>query len=233
MKQTIHLFGMAALLSIGGMGGCSHSNPTLTSVEQLMDERPDSALAILQGMDTLTLKSSEEKALYSLLSVQTRYKNHVDVQDTAQIQAAVDFYADSKDDYHKMLAYYYLARVEENLHKYALGIVNLLKAEAVAKKIPDYFYLGMIYRSFSDIYNRVYNGVEGVKYAQKAYECFQKSGHTLHADWGLLDIGRSFHNAEDYDNSVEVLQKVADIASAKQDTVLWCEALKLLATSGI
>ena len=133
MKQIIHLFGMAALLSIGGMGGCSHSNPTLTSVEQLMDERPDSALAILQGMDTLTLKSSEEKALYSLLSVQTRYKNHVDVQDTAQIQAAVDFYADSKDDYHKMLAYYYLARVEENLHKYALGIVNLLKAEAVAK----------------------------------------------------------------------------------------------------
>ena len=178
MKQTIHLFGIATLLFIGGMGGCSHSNPTLTSVEQLMDERPDSALAILQGMDTLTLKSSEEKALYSLLSVQTRYKNHVDVQDTAQIQAAVDFYADSKDDYHKMLAYYYLARVEENLHKYALGIVNLLKAEAVAKKIPDYFYLGMIYRSFSDIYNCIFNGVEGVKYAQKAYECFQKSGHT-------------------------------------------------------
>ena len=233
MKQTIHLFGIAALLFIWGMGGCSHSNPTLTSVEQLMDERPDSALAILQGMDTLTLKSSEEKALYSLLSVQTRYKNHVDVQDTAQIQAAVDFYADSKDDYHKMLAYYYLARVEENRHKYSMAIVNLLKAETAAKKIPDYFYLGMIYRSFSDIYNCIFNGVEGVKYAQKAYECFQKSGHTLHADWGLLDIGRSFHNGEDYDNSVEVLQKVADIASAKQDTVLWCEALKLLATSGI
>ena len=233
MKQAIHLFGVAVLLFLFGIGGCSHSNPSLASAEQLMDERPDSALALLQSVDTLTLQSSEDKALYALLSVQAQEKNHRAVQDSSQIQVAVDFYADSKDDYHKMLAYYYWARVEEDARKYSLAIVNLLKAEEVAKKIPDYFYLGMIYRSFSDIYNCVYNGVEAVKYARRAYECFQKSGHDLHADWALLDIGRSFHNGEDYGNSVEVLQKVADIASAKQDTVLWCETLKILATSGI
>ena len=110
-------------------------------------------------------------------------------------------------------------------------ILNLLKAEVSAKKINNYFYLGLICRSFSDIYNNAYNSVESLNYAQKAYEYFQLSGYTNYADWGLWDIGNAFHNSTDYNSSIEIGQKVVNIASVKQDTLLLSDGLRLLATS--
>ena len=45
---------------------------------------------------------------------------------------------------HLMLSYYYLARIQENTKEYSKAIINLLKAEVSAKKINNYFYLGLI-----------------------------------------------------------------------------------------
>ena len=214
--------------------GCNSTisrNQELISAKQLMEERPDSALVILQSIDTMSLKSSADKAFYSLLYVQAQDKNYIDTQDASQIQRAVDFYKDSNDEYHQMLSYYYLARIQENAMEYSKAIINLLEAEESANKINDYFYLGLIYRSFSDIYNNAYNGVESLNYAQKAYEYFQLSGYTNYADWGLWDIGKAFHNSADYNSSIEIAQKVVNIASVKQDTLLLSDGLRLLATS--
>lgn len=89
--------------------GCNSTisrNQELISAKQLMEERPDSALVILQSIDTMSLKSSADKAFYSLLYVQAQDKNYIDTQDASQIQRAVDFYKDSNDEYHKMLSYY-------------------------------------------------------------------------------------------------------------------------------
>lgn len=206
-------------------------NQELISAEQLMSERPDSALVILQTIDTLSLKTSADKALYSLLYVQAEDKNYIDSKDVSMIKTAVNFYKDSKDEHHKMLSYYYLARIQENAKEYSKAIINLLEAEEAAKKINDYFYLGLICRSFSDIYNSAYNSVESLNYAQKAYEYFQLSGYTNYADWGLWDVGKAFHNSADYNSSIEVAQKVINIASVKQDTILLSDGLRLLATS--
>ena len=78
-----------------------------------------------------------------MLYVQALDKNYIDTQDISQIQRAVDFYKDLDDEYHKMLSYYYLARIQENTKEYSKAIINLLKAEVSAKKINNYFYLGL------------------------------------------------------------------------------------------
>ena len=231
VKNIAFVFIFVFIILLVGCNSTVSRNQELISAEQLMEERPDSSLIILQGIDTMSLKSSADKALYSLLYVQAQDKNYIDTQDISQIQRAVDFYKDRDDEYHKMLSYYYLARIQENTKEYSKAIINLLKAEVSAQKINDYFYLGLIYRSFSDIYNNAYNSVESLNYAQKAYEYFQLSGYTNYADWALWDIGKAFHNSTDYNSSIEIAQKVVNIASVKQDTLLLSDGLRLLATS--
>lgn len=233
-RMWYNIFSVTIIIVFFAVVGCHKTtmlNENLMSAEQLMADQPDSALYILQNIDTTILKSAEDKALYALLYVQAEDKNYIDSKDVSKIQTAVTFYRDSKDEYHKMLSYYYMARIEENAHEYSKSIVNLLKAEDIAKAINSYFYLGLIYRSFSDIYNSSYNNVESLNYAQKAYKFFQLAGYTEYIDWGLWDIGKAYHNCADYDNSIEIAREVVNTATHKQDTILLRDGLRLLATS--
>lgn len=209
--------------------GCSNygsNHPDLISAEELMAERPDSALYILQNIDTLALKSSPDKAFYSLLFVQAQDKNYIDTQDDAQIRIAVDFYKDSKDDYHKMLSYYYLARIYENSQEYSNAIINLFRAGDLAKKLNDYFYLGLIYRSCSNIYDKIYNNVESLDYARRSYDCFKRLNRIDYESWALWRLACAYHNSGDYHECLAILQRVADMARGNNDIMLYVEAIK-------
>ena len=60
MKQYIITIILA--LCLGSCGQHSKHWETLTQVEAFMEERPDSALAILQGIEVGDLSGKEEKA---------------------------------------------------------------------------------------------------------------------------------------------------------------------------
>lgn len=214
--------------------GCNSTvskNQELISVEQLMSERPDSALVILQSIDTLSLKSSADKALYSLLYVQALDKNYIDTQDVSQIQCAVDFYNDSNDDYHKMLSYYYLARIQENAKEYSKAITNLLEAEMIAINLNEQFYLGLIYRSCSNVYDKVYDNVESLYYAKHSYDSFKKSKCEEYSLWALWRLGCAYHNINDYKECIDIMYKVANAAKSYGDEELYIESLKSRALS--
>ncbi|MBQ3259484.1 MAG: tetratricopeptide repeat protein, partial [Alistipes sp.] len=94
-------------------------------MESLMSERPDSALVVLQGIDTTQFHSAEDKALYTLLYTQAEDKNYIDALDDSKISIAVEYYKNSDDQYHNMLSYYYLARVQFNNKEYSNSITSL------------------------------------------------------------------------------------------------------------
>ncbi len=213
--------------------GCNDvsGNQELMRAEQLMNEHPDSALVLLQSIDTLILKSPADKALYSLLYVQAQDKNYIDTQDAAQIQIAVNFFKDSSDEYHKMLSYYYLARINENAKIYSNAITNLLKAENIAEDTDNHLYSGLIYRSFSDIYGNIYNNIESLNYAIKAYEQFKKSGREDYSDWALWDIGRAYHNCNDYSSSLQIAKDIINLGKTKNNNALEIDGMRLAGLS--
>lgn len=234
MKKFVLHIGIAAIFSLGITAGCSKHSPCipdLLSAEILMQDRPDSTYFILQNIDTTILISPADKALYALLYTQAQDKNYIDSEDESLILEAVNYYEDGKDTYHKMLSYYYLARIQENRREYSNAIISLLKAENSANIINDYFELGLIYRSFSDIYGRVYNSVEGLNFARKSYCCFLKSGRTNYSNWGLLDVGKAFHNCSEYDSSLVIANKLYNTAATDKDSLLMSDCLRLMATS--
>lgn len=235
MRQIVkNIFISIAVIFICFAGGCNRhksNNTVLVSAEQLMNENPDSAFVLLQGLDTLTLTNAADKALYSLLYVQAEDKTYIDSKDVYRIQTAVDYYKDSDDEYHKMLSYYYLARIEENRQEYSKAIINLLKAEDVAESISNYFYLGLIYRSISDIYSHTYNNIESLKYAQLSYDSFIMSGDTSYANWALWDIARAYHNGQDYESSAKVSKDIISNGYTNNDVYLVIDGLRLAGMS--
>lgn len=204
---------------------------TLSHAEELMQTRPDSALMLLEDLSKGALRGRENRAHFALLYSQALDKNYIDLANDSIIRIAVDYYAPRKDNTRKMLAYYYLGRVQYNAKEYQKAIVSLMQAEEAAKLSRDNFYLGLIYRSMSDIHSDIYNFTEALQYARNSYNSFTLSENQHYADWSLLDIGKAFHNSAQYDSSIVYTKSVIEIAKAHQDTLLLSDALQTIAKS--
>ncbi len=154
MRKVIFLISILIALLPIGCGRRYGIAETLRVAESVMEDRPDSAYALLQTIDGESVKRRKDKALHALLLTQAADKNYINQTNDSLITVAVDYFGSGKDEHYKMLSYYYLAQICYYSQDYARGVVNLLKAEEAGKNCGDDFYLGMIYGSFSQIFNK-------------------------------------------------------------------------------
>ena len=102
------------LLDFSSCGRSTSLVPELSQAENCMEERPDSALALLQAVDTLQLTSEEQKAKYALLLSMALDKNVIDLTDFDVLQPAIDYYADHGTATDQLRTYYYQGRIYVN-----------------------------------------------------------------------------------------------------------------------
>ena len=205
---------------------------TLSRAEELMQTRPDSPLMLLEDLSKGALRGRENRAHFALPYSQALDKNYIDRSNDSIIRVAVDYYSTRRSEPEKLfLSYYYLGRVQQNAKEYQKAIVSLMQAEEAAKLSRDNFYLGLIYRSMSDIHSDIYNFTEALQYARNSYHSFTLSDNQRYADWSLWSLSRAFHNSAQYDSSIVYSKQVINLAQARQDNVLLGEALRLLGNS--
>ena len=109
MKQYIITIILA--LCLGSCGQHSKHWETLAQIESYIEERPDSALKVLQGMDKDELSGMEEKAKHALLLSMAMDKNYIDGTDFDVLQPAIDFYEDNGSATDKLRTYFYQGRI--------------------------------------------------------------------------------------------------------------------------
>ncbi|WP_251619712.1 hypothetical protein [Odoribacter lunatus] len=224
---------IAALLSLFIRCSSREADARLAVAEGLMNEHPDSALAVLRDVPRCDLNSPERRALFALLYSQALDKNYIDVTNDSLIGVAVTYYNAHPEPYRLMLAYYYLSRVQFNAGSYTPSILSAHKAQKYAEGIGNYFFLGLIYRGMAATYNRLYNAREEVSYCTLAHQCFLQAHADVHADFALLDIGRAHHNNQEYDECIRIARQAFDTACAKGDTTLMAESLHLMGCSSV
>lgn len=157
------------------IASCSSSyDEELLSVEQVMNESPDSALYMLERIDTSRLASEKNRALYSLLLSQAMDKTYQYSVDDSLINVAKLYYDKTNDSYRKMLSHYYLARIFFHREDFSQCIVELFISQEYATALDDYFWKGMICRAISDVYNKTMNVAEELKYAIDEFDNFKK-----------------------------------------------------------
>ena len=84
---------------------------TICDVENYIESRPDSALAVLEAIDVEALFSDEERAKYALYMSMALDKNYIDKTDFEVLQPAIDYYENHGSATDKLRTFYYQGRI--------------------------------------------------------------------------------------------------------------------------
>ena len=103
MKHYIYI--LAIIFCLASCTPHSKHWETLMQVESYIEERPDSALTVLQGMDKEALAGKEEEAKHALLLSMALDKNVIDRTDFEVLQPAIDYYLEKGTPNEKLRTY--------------------------------------------------------------------------------------------------------------------------------
>lgn len=136
MKNPLTLmFVLAFVLTFCGRN--KTVNESLDRAESCMSASPDSALAILESIDSLHFDSRSQNARYALLKSIALDMNYIDRTDDSLINIAVSFYRHRHNAPYKFKSYYYQARVYQNAGQMDKAMESLVRAEHVrSNRIP-------------------------------------------------------------------------------------------------
>ena len=192
MKRYIII--LIVFLSLASCTKHSEHWETLAQVESYIEERPDSALVVLQAIDTDELANDEERAKHALLLSMALDKNYIDKTDFEVLQPAIDYYEDNGSATDKLRTYYYQGRIYQNAGNDAMAMEAFVKALSkgsqsndILTKARTHFAQSNIYYDLYDFDNFIATNKSAAAYFKQAEDyngyadCFNRiiNGYTL------------------------------------------------------
>lgn len=112
--------------------------PELSRAESLMQEYPDSALAILDSMQAPSPSNEMQYATWCLFRTQAQDKSYIKHTSDSLINISLSYFEKQNDVSKKVLSLYYKARVADDMHNAEEATTYYLQANDLAKEIKDY-----------------------------------------------------------------------------------------------
>ena len=210
--KRITLFTVIALL-ICTMGACDRpESRRLQRAEAVMESAPDSALAILDSIDTASLTRASDRALYALLLTQSRIKTNEDLTDVSFISTAVSYYEDHGPDSNLMKSLFYQGDILFYNREFSKAIVPAMQAREMAISAKNPYWQAKASELISLIYNYTHYHEEVIKYSNEAGEKYSESGHTINSRYSLCDVAMGYSNLRNHKRSLELLDSIRQIA---------------------
>ena len=168
------------LVVIAMITGCSEArHPLLKEAADIVHQRPDSALALINRVDTASLSESESME-YCLLKVMTDYivLHHADGD--SLVSACVDYYDKHGDDWHRGRAYYYRGGIRRHLLGRTFDAIKDYKvAETIAENEDDELLKNMVYENLAFANYYCINPLLVLRYSQKFHESSMELNDSL------------------------------------------------------
>lgn len=178
---------LVVLLLVVACGSDKHQLALLDSAETVMTTAPDTALALLDSIDSDRL-SRADNARYALLRSQALDKNYIDVTNDSLINIAVEYYQNSPNYRYKGMAYFYLSRVLKNNGQYEEAISSSVVAEDALNNTKDYNMLALVYDVRSNIYLEQYRLEEAKELQYYAITYYKKGNNWRNAAYSHLRL---------------------------------------------
>lgn len=180
---------------------------TLDDVESYVNERPDSALTVLQGLDSTALTTRALRARYSLLRTMAQAKSYRDLTVPGLIDDAVAWYErhGSADD--RMKTLYYQGCIAQANGDLNSAIVYYTRAEAFADKAEDKHAVGLLYEAIASIYNTIYNIDKEEEYIKKELAILEQTQDSMYGS-ALGGLALVYHSKKEW-SKADSLYRVA------------------------
>ena len=211
-------------------GKIKDAHNTLNDIETFINDRPDSALTILDSFITSLLDNKSVWAHQSLLHAQAKDKCYIDETNDSLMTQVVKYYEGKRDKEKLFKAYYYLGRIQYNAGDYAASMLSYTKAEQLIDKIDDEFIKGLLYAQLGMLHQKYYDYPRSLDAFNAAAKHYELAGKTAHKYFAKLNIGQVYQELKDY-TAAEVLLSEVMSWSYENDFVQLCqEALEFLIT---
>lgn len=205
---------LTALLLLCAMGCGNHTavKGVLDSAEAIMNERPDSALVLLENIDSAAVRGRATAARYSLLLSMALDKNVIDTADISIILPAVRYYERRGDDLSKARTFFYYGRVLQNGNDNEAALEAVSKAELYADRTDDLYLQGLI----ADCKGRIYESSdeldEALQHYVQAADAFRSLNLRINEMYMLEMISGIYVLSNDSEKALEYAQDARDIA---------------------
>lgn len=195
---------------------------SMERAEQLLEDAPEEALRVMEGVDGEALRTEEDRARYALVYSEAYYYNYIDVDVDTLTQSIMDYYLESDDHNQRARAMFQHAVVAYNGGELAEAIVALTEAEESLAKRANRKLEGAVQRLKGNIYS------EGCLYlnAYDAYvaarEIYAELGLEEHVQFLDYDIGGTLIQLRRMEEAKVTLERVLDYAIGVEDANLVC-----------
>lgn len=218
MKQYI----ISILFALCMMACTQHSKhwETICQVESYIEEQPDSALVVLQGIDVSELSNDEERAKHALLLSMAYDMNDISQTDDSLISTAKAYYEHSDNVKYQFLSYYYYGRVLCNRGDFPQAIVLFTQAEELINQLDNSQLAGQLYMQIGDIYCNHYDYAKCLEAYELAYDYFMKANDKSQAVHALINIGKSHWGADNHQEGIKYTHMALDKAISLDDDTL-------------
>ena len=173
MSRSLVLLSLLLTLAACGPSPRQRVAATLDDVETYINDRPDSALAVLEGVDSTALSTRALRARYSLLHTMTLDKCYKDITRAGLLDDAERWYTAHGTPDERFKTWHYAARIAQDRGDRGVAALNYARAETFSDEVEDRHALGLMYLSFASLYNSVHNTQRELDYIEKALSVFQ------------------------------------------------------------
>lgn len=194
---------------------CAKSTATsaLDHAAVIMNEKPDSAKLVLDGIRRSELRTRATRARFALLYSQAMDKCYIDTDNDSLISVALKYYTKHGTDHDKALAYYYQSVVLRNAGNVEAEIKALVSAQKYVEDTNDEYLQAMIYHVLANKYFLQMSYDDALALYKKSAEIYtklDKKHNALYAYEGcrsVLSITKDYQQAINYG---EIAIKLAD-----------------------
>ena len=181
----------------------------LDDVESYINERPDSALTVLEEVDSTALSTRALRARYSLLRVMALYKDYQDITKPGLLDPALSYYSRHGSADERLKAYYYQGCISKAKNDLNAAAIAFSSAEQYAEKAKDKHTVGLFYEAFASLYNKVFNTTKELEYVNKCLDVWEQSEDPMYGS-GQGTLAQVYHTMKEWSKADSLYRKAIE-----------------------
>ena len=201
----------AAVLTCCAVLSCADDSAVMEELdwaEAVMEEHPDSALALLDTLDRSRLTTREARARHALLYSQALDKNYIELTTDSVISPAVKYYKKHGSPNDRLKAQYYLGCIFRNASDWEQAIEHFVNAEEYVDRATDWQAVGRLYSAKRAIYFDIYDFEKSYRDALLSAEYYGKSGDVPLMVKALINAANCAYFLHNYETADSLLHEV-------------------------
>lgn len=200
---------------------CSRSQESLMldRADQLMQERPDSAIAILRQIPRKRLSNEASQARFALLMSQAMDKNRIDSDNDSLIRIALRYYGPRGEqaDY-RARTFYYAGRIHQHGGHVNEAMACYIEAEHTAVETSDTYLKGMIATALGRLYRKQHYYASSSARFEEAVCHFKQINHLPYELQTAMAAAADLYRMGDTVRSYPYFTRSKQLAEELQDT---------------